>query len=107
MHKKSVIVIAILLAASPAAAISRLSPLKITCDQARAAVHDQGAVIFRWTSPRGLPLYDRFVRNSRYCDANEYAEWKRVPTRDRSCPVLFCENVDRLDGNFIIPDNSL
>jgi hypothetical protein len=105
--KKLGVVISVLLAATPAAAISRLSPLGMTCDQARAAVHDQGAVIFRWTSPRGLPLYDRFVRNSRYCDANEYAEWKRIPTRNQSCPVLFCENVDRLDGNFIIPDNSL
>ncbi len=100
-------VITALLATSPAVAISRLSPLKMTCEQARATVHNQGAVIFRWSSPRGLPLYDRFVRNSRYCDANEYAEWKRIPTRDRSCPVLFCENLDRLDGDFIIPDNSL
>ncbi|KQV83385.1 hypothetical protein [Rhizobium sp. Root1220] len=106
--KKFVVVVAVVLAASPAFAISRLSPLKMTCAQARAAVHSQGAVIFRWTSPRGLPLYDRFVRDSRFCDANEYAEWKRIPTRDNpSCRVLFCENLNRLDGDFIIPDNSL
>ncbi|KQV81428.1 hypothetical protein [Rhizobium sp. Root1220] len=105
---KVAVVVAVVLAASPAFAISRLSPLKMTCEQARAAVHNQGAVIFRWTSPRGLPLYDRFVRDSRFCDANQYAEWKRIPTRDEpSCPVLFCENLNRLDGDFIIPDNSL
>ncbi|KRB49210.1 hypothetical protein ASE04_18710 [Rhizobium sp. Root708] len=106
--KKLAVLVAIVLAGSPALAISRLSPLKMTCDQARATVHNQGAVIFRWTSPRGLPLYDRFVRNGRYCDPNEYAEWKRIPTRDnRACLVLFCENLNRLDGDFIIPDNSL
>jgi len=106
--KKLVFTVTIVLIASPALAISRLSPLKMTCEQARAAVHNQGAVIFRWTSPRGLPLYDRFVRDSSFCDPNEYAEWKQIPTRDdRTCPVLFCENLNRLDGDFIIPDNSL
>jgi hypothetical protein len=92
----------------PSYAISRLNPKSMSCDSAQTAVHEQGAVIFRWTSPRGLPLYDRFVRNSRYCDANKYAEWKSIPTHDnRSCRVLNCQNIDNLDGNFIIPDNSL
>jgi hypothetical protein len=99
---------AIILTASPSFAISRLNPLSMTCEGARAAVHSQGAVIFKWTSPRGLPLYDRFVRNSRLCDASEYAEWKNIPTRDdKRCPVLNCQNIDNLDGTFIVPDNSL
>ena len=106
--KKLALTLAIVLVASPSFAISRLNPLAMNCASARAAVHNQGAVIFRWTSPRGLPLYDRFVRNSRYCDANQYAEWKHIPTRDdRSCPVLNCQNIDNLDGNFLSPDNSL
>ncbi len=106
--KKLALTLAIVLAASPSFAISRLNPLSMSCDSARAAVHNQGAVIFRWTSPRGLPLYDRFVRNSRYCDANQYAEWKNIPTRDdRSCPVLNCQSIDNLDGNVLVPNNSL
>lgn len=106
--KTLALTVAIILASSPAFAISRLNPLSMTCERARTAVHNQGAVIFKWTSPRGLPLYDRFVRNGRLCDANEYAEWKRIPTRDdRSCPVLSCQNIDNLDGTFIVPDNSL
>ena len=100
--------LAALLAGSPCYAISRLSPLSMTCEQAREAVHSQGAVIFRWKSPRGLPLYDRFVRNRRFCEANEYAEWKSIPTRDnRSCRVLNCQNIDNLDGTFMVPDHSL
>jgi len=98
----------IVLIASPGFAISRLGPLKRMCEQARAAVHNQGAVIFRWKSPRGLPLYDRFVHDSRFCDANEHAECKQIPTRhDRTCPVLFCQILNRLDSDFIIPDKSL
>lgn len=95
-------------AASPTLAISRLNPLSMSCESARAAVHNHGAVIFRWTSPRGLPLYDRFVRDSGYCDGNQYAEWKNIPTRDdKTCPVLNCQNIDNLDGTFIIPDHRL
>jgi hypothetical protein len=106
-----VVALALLLliaAVLPSYAILRLNPKSMSCDSARMAVHEQGAVIFRWTSPRGLPLYDRFVRNSRYCEANEYAEWKGIPTRDnKSCRVLNCQTIDNSDGNFIIPDNSL
>lgn len=106
--KKLALAAALFLAASPSLAISRYNPMSMTCQSARAAIHNQGAVIFRWTSPRGLPLYDRYVRNSRYCDANEYAEWKNIPTKDdRSCPVLNCQSIDNLDGMFFIPNHSL
>jgi hypothetical protein len=95
------------LMASPSFAISRLSPLSMSCSQARATVHQQGAVVFRWTSPRGAPLYNRFVRNSRLCQPHEYAEWTSIPTRDnRSCQVLDCENIENLGDQFV-PDHSL
>ena len=107
--KTIVITVAIALFATQSFAISRLNPLSMSCASARATIHNQGAVIFRWTSPRGLPLYDRFIRNSRYCEANEYAERKNIPRRDdRSCPVLACRNLDLRPGSgFFIPDNSL
>lgn len=106
--KRLVITLLIGLVATPSFAITRFNPLSMSCETARATVRQQGAVIFRWTSPQGLPLYDRFVRNSRYCDTNQYAEWKNIPTRDdRSCPVLNCQNIDNFDGLFIVPEHSL
>jgi hypothetical protein len=106
--KKLLIVVLIGFIATPSFAIMRLNPLSITCQKARDTVHQRGAVIFRWSSSRGLPLYDRFVRNSRYCDTNQYAEWKNIPTRDDpTCPVLNCQNIDNLDGLFIVPEHSL
>lgn len=106
--KTLLITLLIAFAATPSLAVTRVNPLSITCEQARQTVHQRGAVIFRWTSPRGLPLYDRFVRNSRYCDANQYAEWKNIPTRnDPTCPVLNCQNIDNFDGLFIVPEHSL
>ena len=106
--KKLVLTIAIVLVASPSFAISRLNPLSMTCQSARAAIHNQGAVIFRYQSPRGLPLYDRYVRNSNYCDATDYAEWTHIPSKDDPrCPVLNCQNIDNLDGMLFVPHYQL
>jgi hypothetical protein len=82
----------------------------MTCQKARAAIHNEGAVILRYPSKRvaSMTLYDRYIRNSRFCDANQYAEWTGVPTKDDpNCRVLNCQNLDNLDGTFIIPDNRL
>ncbi|NLS03160.1 hypothetical protein HGP14_07210 [Rhizobium sp. P32RR-XVIII] len=106
--KKVALAMALVLVASPALAISRYNPLSMSCQSARAAIHNEGAVIFRWTSPRGLPIFDRYIRNSRYCDAHEYAEWRNIPTgNDPTCPVLYCEDIDNRKGLFFIPDNYL
>ncbi|MBB3964021.1 hypothetical protein [Rhizobium metallidurans] len=108
--RKVLVFIAALIAATPTLAISRYNSQTISCDRARAAIHNEGAVILRYPSTRvrGMTLYDRYVRNSRMCDANEYAEWTTVPTKDNpKCRVLNCQNIDNLDGTFIIPDYSL
>lgn len=97
--KKIALALMLVLAASPALAISRYNPLTMSCASMRAAIHNQGAVIFRYQSPRGLPLYDRYVRNSNYCDATDYAEWTYIPSKDTPrCRVLNCQNIDNLDG---------
>ena len=106
--KKIALALTLVLAASPALAISRYNPLSMSCASIRAAIHNQGAVIFRYQSPRGLPLYDRYVRNSNYCDATEYAEWTHIPSKDDPrCPVLNCQNMDTLDGMLFLPHHQL
>ena len=106
--KKIALALTLVLAASPALAISRYNPLSMSCASIRAAIHNQGAVIFRYQSPRGLPLYDRYVRNSHYCDATDYAEWTHIPSKDDPrCPVLNCQNIDNLDGMLFIPQYQL
>lgn len=108
--RKMLLLLAALLAATPALAISRYSSQTISCDRARAAIHNEGAVILRYPSKRvrGMTLFDRYVRNSRLCDANQYAEWTTIPTKDNpKCRVLNCQNIDNLDGMIFIPDNSL
>lgn len=92
--KKMICVLAALLAASPALAISRYNAQSMTCAAARQAVLSQRAVIFRFPSQRvrGLILYDRYVRDNRQCDAHEYAARAYIPTKDDArCPVLACE----------------
>jgi hypothetical protein len=108
--KKLAAVIAFVMATSPALAISRYNSLTISCQAARAAIRNEGAVILRYPSKRvpGMTLFDRYIRNSNYCDVNKYAEWTTVPTKDNPrCRVLNCQNIDNLNGMFIIPYYSL
>lgn len=108
--KKMALAIALVLAASPALAISRYNPQTMSCRSVRAAIHNEGAVILRYPSKRvrGMTLFDRYVRNTHFCDANKYAEWTNVPSKDDpSCGVLNCQNIDNLDGMALVPLNSL
>jgi hypothetical protein len=101
-----VIVLAAISAASPAAAISRYNSQSMTCAEARQRVIDEGAVILRYpsTKVRGMTLYDRYVTRSAQCDSHEYAERAYVPTQDEPrCPVLSCEPVSPLPGQFFKP----
>lgn len=92
------------LLAGPAIAEPRLNPTKMTCAEVRTAIHDYGAVTLRYSSPRikNLPLYNRYVRSSRFCAFNKAAVPASVPTRDRrACPVKICDYRDiREDRDF-------
>ena len=88
--------------ASEAQAISRYNPTTMSCGEVKSTVRREGAVILRWTSPRGLPLYNRYVANERFCRFNEEAETAYVPSSDRkSCPVYECRQRSFDDDDFL------
>jgi hypothetical protein len=63
---------------------ARPSTLDMTCDQARATVASEGAVVMS----TGQHTYERFVANWGFCNFDEWADWTSAPTRDvRRCPV--------------------
>ena len=80
-----------------ALAISRYQTMSMSCDQVHAALRRDGAAILRWQSRRnpGLPLYGKYVSDSRFCELGEVIDFESVPTRDaRSCPVYQCIRPD-------------
>ena len=80
----------LLLVAAEAQAASRYDPTRMSCDRVQATIARQGAVILRYQSTRvpGLPLYDRYVRDERFCNAGEVRTRAYVPSADtRSCAV--------------------
>lgn len=110
--QRLVIALTILAAAGPALAIGRYNSTGMTCEAARATLRSEGAAIFRYpsTRPTGMTLYDRYVDDSARCSSDEYAERAYIPTRDNPrCPVLSCEPIYNLEGNFplIVPRNRL
>lgn len=78
--------------ASPAHAISRIETTKTECSAIRATLIREGAAILRYTSKRGLPIYDRYVSSSLMCESPSVGVWARVPARDtNSCRVIRCD----------------
>jgi hypothetical protein len=93
---------ALAIAVSPALAISRYNSKSMSCHAAQAAVQREGAVILRYPSDQvpGLELFDRYVANTAYCDADRYAKQEYIPTSDtKHCIVLVCAQRSD-DGNF-------
>lgn len=74
-----------------AQAITRYDTQDLTCNRVQALVRREGEAILRFTSPRGLPLYDRYVAHAGFCEDGQYAQTGWVPSIDQpSCPVLRC-----------------
>lgn len=87
-------------AASGANAEPRYNPRIMQCADVQQAIRDNGAVTLRYMSTRvqNLPLYNRYVRNSSYCDSSEFATPANVPTADNPiCRVNICQHRTRDD----------
>ena len=81
------------LVAFPAGAISRYNSESLTCARVHAIIDSQGAAIMRYPSKFNptLTLYDRYVKDDRYCVSQTYAQLVTIPTADMAnCPVYRC-----------------
>ena len=81
----------------PAQAINRYNISTMSCAKVQSIVASQGAAILRYPSKRnpGLILYDRYVRNSGFCEPGDYAKPASVPTADNPrCRVRHCKSID-------------
>lgn len=92
-----------------AMAISRHDPTAMSCDRVQATVAAEGATILRYRSATtpGLPLYDRYVADERYCELGEMKARAYVPSADlKACPVFRCKKVEyeHRFRRFILPD---
>jgi len=96
---------ALLLTAVPAGAITRYTSTAMTCDRIQATIARDGAAIMRYQSKRnpGLPLYNRYVNDDRFCKQDEYTRTVFIPAADTAqCPVYECRPFDLDDhGRFI------
>ena len=93
--KTVLIALCLSLVSLDAHAISRYNSTSMSCGEAKATVREEGAVILRWRSPRGIQRYGRFVAHNGFCRSGERAEISYVPTADRqSCAVRECKYYD-------------
>ncbi|RWM04708.1 MAG: hypothetical protein E5X80_19535 [Mesorhizobium sp.] len=95
--KRILLAACLMLVAAEAQAVSRYDPTRMSCGRVQATIAGQGAVILRYQSTRvpGLPLYDRYVRDERFCNMGEVRARAYVPSADtKSCPVYVCKRPD-------------
>ncbi len=94
--KHVAILIPALLLSCEALAIERYQADSMSCASVAAAVDRDGAAILRYRAPNNpsLQLYDRYVRDDRFCSRTQRAKTVSVPARDtRSCQVRKCVRV--------------
>lgn len=94
--KALILMPAIVLAASPAYAISRYNSQSMSCRAVHRVIAEQGAVILRYRSARNpsLQLYDRYVADGGECAMGEGAIVDSVPTADSpQCVVYRCRDI--------------
>jgi hypothetical protein len=92
---RSISVAIALLVATEAQAVSRFSSDRMSCAQVQQRIASGGAAIVSYTSARGNPLYDRFVRNAQFCQGGEVTESTYITATDtKSCPVLRCQEYE-------------
>ncbi|MGV1761836.1 hypothetical protein [Rhizobium sp. P44RR-XXIV] len=81
--------------AYPASAISRISSTTQTCAALRQTINREGAVIVTHPGTRQSgTLYDRYVRDSDYCDSGDVATDDWVPAKDGSCRLSNCQTYE-------------
>lgn len=81
------------LAASDALAVSRYDITNMSCAEVQAIIDKEGEAILRYGSSAflGLPVYDRYVREQKFCESSEVLARTGVPSADKKyCVVHKC-----------------
>ena len=94
--RRLAIIVAALLLAGEAWAISRYQTTSMSCARVQAALKSEGAAILRYPAPDdpSLQLYDRYVFDGRMCSQSQRAVTKSVPAADtKNCAVRKCQRV--------------
>jgi hypothetical protein len=100
--RRLAIIIPVLMLAGEASAISRYQTNSMSCARIQAAVASDGEAILRYPAPDNpsLQLYDRYVRDGRYCSSSQRADLKSVPAADTNrCQVRKCERARGAGGS--------
>ena len=94
--RRLAIIVAALLLAGEASAISRYQTNSMSCARVQAALKSDGAAILRYPAPDNpsLQLFDRYVFDGRMCSPSQRAVTKSVPAADTArCAVRKCQRV--------------
>jgi hypothetical protein len=97
LRRKLLILMALGVSVSPAAAAQRYDISTMSCAEVQAVLEREGEAILGTPSKSilGLSRYDRYVRDRKFCTAGEVLRRTGVPTSDQKfCPANKCVESD-------------
>ncbi len=75
---------------------TRLTVKSQSCGEVKSTIHDEGAVILRWTDPRtGRSHSDRFVAGAPYCDKGFFIRFELIDIAAGVCSLKQCTDASR------------
>jgi hypothetical protein len=103
--QRAVFLLILALLPGEALATVRYSSMSMLCEDIRSGIRSEGDAIVRYATKRtpSMELYERFVRDSRYCEYGERVKTTYIPAADTdSCRVFHCVPVDRDRGGPLV-----
>ncbi|WP_156798356.1 hypothetical protein [Ahrensia sp. R2A130] len=76
---------------------ARQSTKSFTCDGVRSLINRRGGVVL---NTKNSNVYQRLVRNYKFCPSPLYARRTTVPTKTGPCRVRYCSQTPPLGGGF-------
>lgn len=103
--RRSMYVLMTALLTAEAVAAPHINSMNMLCEDIRATIRAEGEAVVRFGSKRGtnMELFQRFVRDSRYCEYGERVKTTYIPAADTdSCRVFHCVMIDRDNGGPLV-----
>jgi len=94
--RPGLIAVPFILAAAAAAAYPAYDISRMSCAEVQAALRGVGQAVLHYRNSRNpsLPLYGRYVSDSRFCDPGTTATYASVPAADNpACTVRQCRQL--------------
>lgn len=89
--KNSIGMLVFAICIAPAVAQAGTASVAASCEALQTTIRQRGAVVIHYSSPRGIPLFDRFVDGPDRCQSKLTERLTLSSAGGRQCQLLVCD----------------